>query len=180
MHHVTAIFSDPQAAERAVRDLIESRESFGLDKHWINSRRQLEGMRDACRQAGARFVLVYTPVVAQVILPAVADRLDGEQVRDYLALDFDHPLPSGEVFLAGLLERADDREEIVAHWCRLNGIPFLSLTEPLREAAASGTQVYYTWDQHWTPDGHRVAAETVASFLANLEAGEATTASAVP
>lgn len=166
-------------APKQLRDLIESRETFAINKHWINSRRQLEGMRDVCREAGATFVLVYTPVVAQVILPAVADRLVGKQVRDYLALDFDYPLPEGEVFLEALLERADDREAVVADWCWQNDIPFVSLTEPLRSAAASGTQVYYTWDQHWTPDGHRVAAETVAALLTHLDTDAPETASVV-
>ena len=29
------------------------------------------------------------------------------------------------------------------------------------DAAASGTQVYYTYDQHWTAPGHAVAAEVI-------------------
>ena len=44
-------------------------------------------------------------------------------------------------------------------------MPFVSATASLRAAAVSGTQVYFTYDQHWTPEGHEIVAEAVHRFL---------------
>ncbi len=41
----------------------------------------------------------------------------------------------------------------------------IATTGALRTAALAGTQVYFTYDQHWTPDGHQVVADAVADFL---------------
>ena len=153
-------------APKQLRDLYGSGEEFALDKHWLNPRRQLAGIDEQCQQAGCRLIVAFAPLKAHVTLPVVADRLDAEKVRAFLKLRYKKELPEAETFLANLLERVDAREEVVAEWCRRESIPFLSVTEALREAAVAGTQVYYTYDQHWTPDGHAVVAESVARFLA--------------
>ncbi len=156
-------------APKQLRDLYGSREEFALDKHWLNPRRQLAGMNEQCHQAGCRFIVVFAPLKAHVTLPVVADRLEADKVRTFMKLRYKKELPEAATFLANLLERVDAREEVVAEWCRRESIPFLSVTGALREAAVAGTQVYYTYDQHWTPDGHAVVAESVARFLATLE-----------
>ena len=52
-------------------------------------------------------------------------------------------------------------------WCERHGVPFCSITADLRQRASEGEQVYYTYDQHWTPDGHEIVAETVYRFWMN-------------
>jgi hypothetical protein len=42
---------------------------------------------------------------------------------------------------------------------------FFDLTPAFRAAAARGEMVYLAQDTHWTPDGHRVAATALASYL---------------
>jgi len=47
------------------------------------------------------------------------------------------------------------------------GIPFLDLTGALRRAnEGGGERPYFTYDGHWSPAGHRVAAQEVQRFLA--------------
>jgi hypothetical protein len=47
------------------------------------------------------------------------------------------------------------------------GIPVLDLTGALRRAnEGGGERSYFTYDGHWSPAGHRVAAEEVQRFLA--------------
>ncbi|MFQ5415259.1 MAG: hypothetical protein ACE5E6_12450, partial [Phycisphaerae bacterium] len=60
-------------------------------------------------------------------------------------------------------------ESVVDAWCAEHAIPFLSATPALQQAAAAGRQVYYTYDQHWSPDGHEVVASLVADLLRNRE-----------
>jgi hypothetical protein len=35
----------------------------------------------------------------------------------------------------------------------------------LRAAVAAGKQVYYTYDQHWTPEGNVVTAAVLDAYL---------------
>ena len=71
-------------------------------------------------------------------------------------------------FMKNLSAGVEARQSVVREWCHRESIPFFGLTAPLRTAAAAGTQVYYTYDQHWTPDGHEVVTEAVREYLATL------------
>ena len=99
-------------------------------------------------------------------LAAVADHLPGDKVRAFTALRYKKPLPGPATFLANLLQRADARESVTHEWCQREGISFFSVTEVLRRAAIGGKQVYYTYDQHWTPEGYEVVARAVYQHLA--------------
>jgi hypothetical protein len=109
--------------------------------------------------------MVFAPTKAHVTMPIVGERLSAEKVRAFMALRNDSPLLEPDVLLASLLERAEARESVVAEWCAREGISFVAVTDALREAAISGRQVYFTYDQHWTPDGHEVVAEVLAGHL---------------
>ncbi len=57
-----------------------------------------------------------------------------------------------------------DRE--MAAFYRAEGIPYLLLSGPLGEAAASGGDLlYFQFDRHWTPAGHAAAADAVLEWL---------------
>lgn len=152
-------------APKQLRDLYQDQDEFSLDRHWFNVRDHMQRLKALCDQEGIRFVLVYAPQKAHVMFPLVADRLSAEKVCRFTALSYKKRLPEPDVFLAELLRNIEGRESVVREWCDAEGIPFVSLTEPLREAALSGVQVYFTYDQHWTSDGHRVAAATIGDVL---------------
>jgi len=151
-------------APKQIRDLFESRQQFASDKHWLNPRSQIAEMNELCKDAGVRFLLVFAPTKAHVTLPLVEDRVGGKQLRDFLSLRHKKKLPDPAEFKTGLMENLDAREQVIGQWCEREGIAFLTLTRALRNAAGKGTQVYYTYDQHWTPEGHSVVAQTIASF----------------
>ncbi len=150
---------------KQLRDHYISRDEFSEDPHWLNPRRQLREMNELCRAAGARFVVIYAPTKAHVTFPLVADRLDPQKVRGFTAMAYKYELPQPAEFLRELRANLDAKEEVVGEWCAAQSVPFLSLTGALREAALAATQVYYTYDQHWTPPGHEVVADAVQHFL---------------
>jgi len=150
---------------KQLRDLFLSRAEFAADKHWLNPRRHLQEMDGLCREAGARFVVVYAPTAAHVLLPTLAGRLPADKIRAYTALRYKGELPEPDKFLTDLLERVDAREAVVREWCEREGIAFFSTVASLRAAAVSGAQVYYTYDQHWTPPGHAVVAEALCEHI---------------
>lgn len=155
-------------APKQMRDLFENREEFSRDKHWLNPRSQIAKMNELCKEAGIDFVLAFAPTKAHVTLPLVADRVTGEQLHSFLSLRYKKKLPAPDEFKTLLLNNLEARELVVGEWCDREGIQFLSLTKPLRDAAKKGEQVYFTYDQHWTPEGHQVVAKVLDGFLPKL------------
>jgi hypothetical protein len=151
---------------KQLRDLYQGREEFELDRHWLNPREQLSEMRQLCESAGARLVILFAPTKAHVTFPLAAPTTNCEQVRAFTQISYEDELPAGDEFLAALLRNIDAREQVIGEWCARESIPFLSLTLALRQAVADGVQVYYTYDQHWTPDGHAIVARAAADALA--------------
>jgi hypothetical protein len=152
-------------APKQLRDLYASERAFSLDRHWLNPRSLIAEMNKLCVEAGCRLIVVYAPTKAHVTLPLLADRLPAKKVRDFTAYSIREKLPAADAFLANLLDRVDAKESVVGEWCRRESISFFSVTVPLRRAALDGKQVYYTYDQHWTPDGNDVVADAVSRFL---------------
>jgi hypothetical protein len=66
-----------------------------------------------------------------------------------------------------VLARLGVKESAIEEFCRQQSIEFVSLTEPLRRKISEGQQAYFTYDQHWTPIGHEVAADTLYLYLRN-------------
>ncbi|MEK6800052.1 MAG: GDSL-type esterase/lipase family protein [Planctomycetota bacterium] len=150
---------------KQLMDLYQTKDQFSLDKHWLNPRRQLGEMYEKCAGVGARLVVVYAPTKAHVTLPLAADRLPVDNVRRFAALGVKQELPEAATFLRNLRDRIEAKEEVVGEWSRQEGVAFVSLTPALREAVARGVQAYYTYDQHWTPDGHSVVADVMVDAL---------------
>ena len=74
-------------------------------------------------------------------------------------------LPDPETLVAEIREGTQVRERIFREYCRDHGIAFISLTEPLRQATRQGRQTFFTFDQHWTPEGHTVVAEYLSEQI---------------
>jgi lysophospholipase L1-like esterase len=53
----------------------------------------------------------------------------------------------------------------LALWSRERGIAFLDLTSVFRAWAGDPTTLTYRIDGHWTPKGHRVAADAIGAWL---------------
>ena len=152
-------------APKQMLDLLADPQNFRSGKKWGLVRDVLTTLRDRCRSIQATLLLTYVPDVAHVVLPLAADRLPGDQVRAFAAIGGKADLPAGKDFLKDLLPYMEVRESVVAEWAQQAGVAFVSLTPVLRAATARGRQVYYTYDQHWTPDGHDVAATALYEYL---------------
>ena len=56
---------------------------------------------------------------------------------------------------------------LVKDFSEKNGIPFLDLTPSFREENKK-VDLYFTWDSHWTSEGHHLAGEILSKRLENL------------
>jgi hypothetical protein len=50
-------------------------------------------------------------------------------------------------------------------WSRAHRVPFLDLTPALRRSLNDGAALTYRLDGHWTPAGHRVAADVIEDWI---------------
>jgi hypothetical protein len=112
---------------------------------WKETTRLLARIAAAARRVGAETIVIYVPS-AQEVVPAGLERIAG------LGFEVD-----------GLPTRAilGDR---VRQFGAEAGIPVVDLREPLR--ARADEPLYFLRDIHWTPRGHRVAAEAIAAAIA--------------
>ncbi len=150
---------------KQLRDLYQSEASFAQDKHWLNPRSQLLDMKKLCDQIGAELVVTFAPTTAHVLLPFVAKRLPADKVRAFTKMKYKGDLPEPREFLETLVTHVEARERVIKQWCQRESIPFVGLTSALREAMSRSEQVYFSYDQHWTPLGHEVVAGVLADYL---------------
>jgi lysophospholipase L1-like esterase len=134
---------------------------------WDLTRASLREMDLACRQAGARLVVMFIPSKSQAYLPLLERALAPDELRRALA--FSLPDDPRRVDVRRLLRNRLVQNELVGSFCRREGIAFLDLTPDLASAAARGDNVYFPDDSHWNARGHQVAADRLAGFLAEKD-----------
>ncbi len=135
---------------------------FAASKGFADTCTAVRGMADECRVAGARLVVLYAPNKPHVLMTDIADR--PEQVRAFVSL-IKRNLPPADRLTRQLREGVQAPEQAMADFCRRQNIDFLSLTPALRREMEAGNRVYFTYDQHWTPEGHAVVARAVEDYL---------------
>jgi len=133
-------------------------DEFRATRAFAESTRLLKETVDRCRELGIELVFIYAPDTPHVVIEDVLERVPPEQLHAFMATRI-KALPGPDELVAALREGTRVRERVFETVCRELEIPFLSLTEPLREKTRDGVRTYYVYDQHWTPEGHRVVAE---------------------
>jgi hypothetical protein len=140
------------------RDIFEH--SKGCRQTIVNLRR----IKEICHANNIRLVIVYAPDKSHVLLPLIQHNVPPENLRAFMALK-ENNLPPSDQLMDTVMARLDVKESAVKEFCRQESIGFISLTEPLREGIAQGRQLYFTYDDHWTPIGHEVAANTIFHYI---------------
>lgn len=113
---------------------------------WRYFERYVEAMAAACRTGGCRFVIAIIPDGAQV-------DPEQEQVRRLLGVG----LPPD------VRTREGGFQTLVHDFARRQGIECF---DPLPIFRRVRTGLYFPTDLHWTPAGHRLFADALASYLA--------------
>ena len=140
--------------------------SFAASPEWTTNEAVLRQLADLARARGVRLVIAYAPSKPHVVLPLLRDQVSAEQLRAFAALrDHAGHLPPPEALRDRLYRNLDTQEHVLGDWCTEQGIEFVSLTAVLRERVAEGVPVYFTYDAHWTEEGHVAVAAHLAALL---------------
>ena len=145
----------------------EKKDSFVRTKGYKQTIANLRQIKNVCNDNNIRLIIVYAPDKSHVLMPLISDNISPEILRDFMALKA-KKLPPVDELKDAVLGRLDMKEEVFKEFCQKESIDFISLTEPLRQKVALGEQLYFTYDDHWTPLGHEVVANTINEFLINL------------
>lgn len=134
--------------------------SKGCQQTFIN----LHRIKEMCNAKNICLVVVYAPDKPHVLLQLIQNKVPPESLWAFMALK-ENNLPTAEELMDTVLARVEVRESALKEFCRRESVGFVSLTEPLREGIAQGRQLYFTYDDHWTPIGHEVAANTISHYI---------------
>lgn len=139
-------------------------EEFTRSPEWKATRKILEQIVAISREHNIQPVFIYAPSTPHVVMPLVKEQIPADQLR-YFASFKQKKLPAAAQFKQQLYNNLDSEQSVVLDFCTTQQVDCLALTEALQRATANGVQTYFTYDQHWTPDGQRIAAETIEQFL---------------
>ena len=144
----------------------DSEQAFAASSDWKNVRDVLDKFVLLSKKDGFRLVMVYAPSTPHVILPLLEKNIPAQQLRNFMNIKGKKKIAmDAEAYKQQVFSRLDANENTWLHWCKERNVACVSTTAALRQAAANGQQVYYTYDQHWTPEGNAVTADVVETYL---------------
>jgi hypothetical protein len=140
--------------------------AFRAAPAWRTNEAVLRDLADLTRERGVRLVVAYAPSKPHVLLPLLRDAVSAEQLHAFAAFRRGGAdLAPPQALRERLEARLDAQERTLGDWCAAQGVAFVSLTAPLRDAVARGVPAFFTYDPHWTEQGHAVVASTLAAAL---------------
>ena len=142
-----------------------SSEQFIQSTDWQNARAILDAFAALSQKEHFRLVVVYAPSAPHVVMPLAQDHIPADQLFQFVRYSNKKLKGDPETYKQQLLDRLDTQENTVMAWCAEKQVDCVSPTAALRKAAAQGQQVYYVYDQHWTPEGNAVVANVLQDFF---------------
>lgn len=147
----------------------EDAAGFSKSTGYLKTLEALTEINNLCRKAGSRLIIVYAPDAPHVLMPLIKDKVPADSLRAFISVK-QKDVPPSDKLIAKLIESVEVQENDIRQFCGSNSIEFISLTEPMRQAIAQGKQAYFTYDQHWTPIGHKVTADVLCKSLSTQRA----------
>ncbi len=147
-----------------------------LEQHYVseNGFRESRGGRESlrllhefyreCQVLEKELVVIYVPDKPHILMQEISRRIPKQQLHAFMATR-KKTLPEPEQLLQDLLMGCQVREKVIREFCSEHAIKFISLTDILQKKTLAGLQTYYCYDQHWSPTGHKVVADYLATKL---------------
>ncbi|MBL4680402.1 MAG: hypothetical protein JKY88_06725 [Pseudomonadales bacterium] len=149
-----------------VKYLSVERSKFENSKVWKSNIILLDKFIALSKENNFTPVIAYAPSKPHVVLPLVD--IPAEGFKHFLSYKMKN-LPSADVVKDSFYSNLDAQEKTVEAYCQDRGISFVSTTSKLQSMTDAGMQLYYTYDQHWTPKGNEVVADIIYQHLSKID-----------
>jgi hypothetical protein len=106
---------------------------------------------------------IYLPYLQPEYQPILLQKAQGNQAAPGEKLQL---VPASETTFDDLLNRLPNMRDVVQEQMEAAGFIFFDLTPVFEAAAARGEILYYTYDTHWNQQGHDLAGDAIARFMA--------------
>lgn len=119
------------------------------------------------RRKGADVAVLYVPSKFSAWWPVLGPILDYDKMFRFVSRNrrFNGTIRSPEGLRNVLPRTVDLWRNRLVEFCRGEGIGFIDLTVPYRDATVRGGNVYREFDTHWNEEGIRIAAAEVSRYL---------------
>ena len=139
-------------------------QKFEVSLAYKEIKRLLLETKKLCNESDIRLIVVYAPDKPHILIDEIVSRVSAEQLAAFVALK-QKDLPAAGQLKQMLRSRMTVQYDAFQKFCSENDIGFISLVETLKQTSLRGSQTYFTYDQHWTPEGHKVVAECLAKSI---------------
>lgn len=138
-------------------------EQLAERRGWALTRQSLIAMRRASRDVDAEFVLLFLPFKGQVYLPLLERTFSRNDLANAFQFSLGRTVTADDVDAMARNRLAQNM--LLRRFCREAGIPFLDVTDALRQRVEAGENMYFPDDSHLNEAGSAVVAEQLAAFL---------------
>ncbi len=145
--------------------IAEAGKGFKDTKGWLAAAEALRRLKKTCDTIGAKLIVCFVPSKEEMVLRLIPpEEIPAEGLREYVSLKSKW-LPPADELKKNIFANLGMREKTLRAFCAEEDVGFVSFSQPLLDAMKRGTQVYFSYDQHWTPDGHAVVAKALERAL---------------
>ena len=145
--------------------LMTEQSSFENSKIWQANASLLDKFLSLSEEHNFIPVVAYAPSKPHVVMPYFD--VQAEDFKHFLSYKKKN-LPGAAKVKSSFYDNLDAKELTVEAYCRNRGISFVSTTKRLQSMTEAGSQMYYTYDQHWTPKGNEVVADLIYRHLSQI------------
>ena len=132
---------------------------------WKNCAASLTKIKEFCTKNNIRMIVTMAQLKPTIIFPLLKKtKLPVSDMHAFATLASKR-VPEKDKFIETIYTNLPNQENALQEFCKTNNVEYVSTTKALRESMNNGNQVYFTYDQHWSPPGHKVVAETIAEYL---------------
>ncbi len=137
---------------------------FKKSNGWRNVKYAIDNIKKVCDDNNIKLYMVYAPTKPNVVLPLYKDKINEENFRNFALLKADD-LPNAKSFKKKMFDAIGVQAKVIDEYCQELNIEFIDLAPPLREKVKQGEQIYFTYDQHWSPKGNEEVAKIIYNTI---------------
>ena len=150
----------------AFRWMSLSPQEFRSSAGWKDTQQKLQDIINLCRRNNINIIFAFAPSKGRVVFPFVKDQIPNEKLWQLLSSRKKNLPPD---ILSTIANNIDTVENSVHSFCKEQKVDFCSLLNGLRDHTIQQGKMYYTYDVHWSPQGHEVVSNILVKYMEKVK-----------